>query len=461
MAHDDSLRNGHGNSPDGVPAVGSSSGSGGDSSLPPVEVPNVRMIIQLFVVPSILVVVVMGFILVFFGGIGAGPRTPDQFIDGLNSPSGHKRQQTAHDLAQVLPRSAELRHDVKFSLDVTDMLAREIQTQAAGGGAVPPATPGDELNLLDYLPAVVGNFSIPAGAPLLRELVRTQIDGRDQALVRARNAILALGNMGHRLREFDSLPPAERDQILAALKVQSGSATDRQRRAQEALDYLTQRQDRRPGVPVPDTLGIVPTLRLGARVNDELTRKYTIMALANWDAPGVDELLREMVNVGSDLTQFENADSERGRREIRYNAALALARRASPLTPDSLVLETLDEQLLARLYPDPARSPAIDLVLKSLRDLGEFKNKAPDAFAEKTEIIAGVQKLGSSPTMAIQIEARRLLEGRIPAQVAPGYFSRQLLLMTGVALGVLFFLGLAVFARWRRSTPATATSTAA
>lgn len=428
---------------------------GASGALPPVEAPNVRMIIQLFVVPSILVVVVMGFILLFFGGVGAGPRTADQFIEGLNSPSGHKRQQTAHDLAQVLPRHRELRHDAKFALDLTDMLQRELKAPRPGGPDPKPGSPDAVLNQLDYLPAIVGNFSVPVAMPLLTEIVRANIEGKDQALVRARNAIVAIGNLGHRLREFDRLPAEDKEKVLVQLRQEAGKQPGRATFAQEAYEYLQQRMQAGQQ-PLADPYGVVATLSLGARANDELTRKYTIIALANWQAPGVDELLRQLADVGPDLTVFENADAERGRREIRYNAALALARRGSPLTPDRIVLETLDEAFLAKAYPNPTTSPATQLMLKALNDLEEFKRQNPAGFAQKPDLMAAARKLANSENMAVQIEARRLLDGDAPAAVAPNHFSRQLLLMTGVALGVLFFLGLAVFARWRRSSPSTA-----
>src|SRR5207302_7649724 len=98
---------------------------------------------------------------------------------------------------------------------------------------------------------------------------------------------------------------------------------------------------------------------------DELTRKYTILALANWDEPGADRVLRQLANDQSDLPDdaFEKSeegpvneqDRARGMREIRYNAALALARRGSPLTPWRLVLEILDESKVQRQYAADAK----------------------------------------------------------------------------------------------------------
>jgi hypothetical protein len=429
-------------------------------NLPPVEAPNARVIIQLFVVPSVLVVLVMGFILLFFGGVGGGPRTAEQFYEGLTSASGHKRQQTAHDLAQVLPRSAELRHNAKFALDLTDMLLREMEVAELAPADPKPGGIDSVLNQLDYLPQILGNFSVPVALPVLLTLIRDQVNGKDQQLIRARNAIVAVGNLGHRLREFDVLSSDEKEKILLTLQSEAGDRPGRQTLAQEAYAYLKARVQAANGNHLPqDYYGVVATLSLAARANDELTRKYTIVALANWQAPGVDELLRQMTDVGPDLTVFEDGDSERGRREIRYNAALALARRASPLTPNRIVLETLDEEFLAKAYPNTKTSPATRLMLKALADLAEFKRLSPEQFSQRGELLAAARKLTASENLAVQVEARRLLEGKAPPAITSGYFSRQLLLMTGVGLGVIFFLGLAVFARWRRSSPSSSMPT--
>src|SRR4051794_15117803 len=115
------------NTPHNPPAPGSNGPPPPPNALPAVEAPNARLIVQLFLVPGILVALVIGFILLFFGGVGGGPQTPDEFLSGLNSPTGIQRWKTAQDLAQVLPRRPELRTDPKFALDMADFLQSELK----------------------------------------------------------------------------------------------------------------------------------------------------------------------------------------------------------------------------------------------------------------------------------------------------------------------------------------------
>lgn len=439
-------------SENGLPA-----GSPPAQPLPPVEAPNVRMILQLFIVPGLLVALVIGFIVVFFGGVGAGPQRPAEFIAGLSSLSGHKRQQTAHDLAQALPRKPELRADAKFALDVTELLERERQAAKAA----PPDQKKDEdlMDLLEYLPAVAGNFQAPVAFPVLEDLLRQNADKlQDQtARLRFRNAIVAIGLLGSRLAEFDAQSPEAKARILAELKKEAGDKPGRPYWADLAHQFLKNRMERQAAsanAPMSDGLGVVPVLTLGARANDEMSRKLTVLALANWPVAGSDELLRQMTNPGGGIDIFEDADQERGLREIRFNAALALARRGSPLTPDDVVLDALDEAKLNKLYPDAKTSPAESLVLKALRDLREGKKADPEGFARKAAIQEAVKKLGSSPSVAIRMEATKLL-GEAPIGLPqPPSMNRQLLLMIGLAGSIFVFLGIAVIARWRRKPEA-------
>jgi hypothetical protein len=160
--------------------------------------------------------------------------------------------------------------------------------------------------------------------------------------------------------------------------------------------------------------------------------------------------LQELSADRDGLTIFENDDHERAYREIRYNAALALARRGSTRTPWHLVLETLDEDRLDDRYYRNDKNAAVAFVLKALRDLRELKRHHPEVFARQTDVAEAVAKLAHSPTIAIQVEAQKLL-GSTPAEEgSPTRFSREVLLIVSLGVGVFLFLALAVIARWRR-----------
>ena len=434
-------------SPNGAPAD-----AGPAKSLPPVDAPNVRMILQLFIVPGLLVALIIGFILVFFGGVGTGPQKPAEFLAGLSSLSGQKRQQTAHDLAQILPRKPELRGNVGFALNMSEMLQREMLEARQRKPADPANT--ELMDLLEYLPAVVGHFQAPVGILLLDELARENADRlhEETARLRFRNALVAIGLLGAHLQEFDAAAPAEQDRLITELEKEAGDKPGRPTWARLAADYLKERRAAQSaGIkgPLKDLLGVVGTLAIGARSRDEMSRKLTILALANWHEAGTDELLREMTNP-SGIDIWENNDQQRGLREIRYNAALALARRGSALTPEELILESLDEQKLRQLYPNDDTSPVTPLVLKALRDLQQYRKSDPEGFAKKTNIRQAVNKLAGSDSVAIRVEATRVLgEAPVPPP-QPASFSRQMMLMIGVAGSIVVFLGIAVLARWRK-----------
>lgn len=431
------------------------------SGLPPVETPNARMIVQLFLVPGILVAVVIGFILAFFGGVGTGPRDPRQFIQGLTDASGHKRMQTAHDLAQMLPRKPELRRDAKFALDIAELLQREwelIKAERANPSLKKRETErADDIELIAYLPKAVASFNVPVGLSLLESMVEEN-DGKlndEGRLSQYRNGLYSIGLLGSQLQEFDRLSVEEQNQIIAALESEAGDRPGRAQWAAQSLAYLKNRQkwkqQMNQAAPV-DELGLVPILTMGARCNDEISRKFTILALANWPEKGMEELLREMTGPTGQLDRFVNEDRERGIREIRYNAALALARRGSSLMPLEIVLEILDEARLQKIYNDPKQSLSTPFLIKALNDLREYKRRDPEGFAKQTQIIAAVEKLKSSPMISVEMEARKLLGESSSSQPISTAWTRQLTLIIGLAVGVLFLLGLAVYARLKRAT---------
>ncbi|MCS6975774.1 MAG: hypothetical protein NZM31_02030 [Gemmatales bacterium] len=432
------------------------------AALPPVEPPSATFILQLFIVPGVLVAVIVAIIVLFFGWVGGGPQTPEQYLQGLRSPSGMKRGKTAQDLAQVLPRSAELRGKVNFALDLADLLADEIKK--------PPtvADPtGQEPFLLEYyLPSAAASFQAPVALPLLVQMVLGSQDrvGSDEAYrQRMRNAVFALALMGSRVQEFDSLASQDQERILSDLD-EATRASDPQRaeRARLALEYLRQRgsRDGRTSVPVLPA-GLVSALEAASSAPDEITRKFAVLACANWEGPETERLLVQLTRGQDDIpdTGFETGDRPfrpedrvRGIWEIRHNAALALARRGSDRTPWELVRETLDEETLVKQRYADNPGVAVSWILKAIKDLDHLRQHRPEVFHAQTDVVADLKRLAiDSPTVAIRVEAQKLLDGTPEAVQVRSRTSREMLLIVGVGVSVLLLLGLAVFARWRRA----------
>jgi len=449
---------------DSLPADnGTPGGADHSKPLPPVEPPSALFILQLFVVPGVLVAVIVAFIIVFFGWIGGGPETPEQFMEGLKSPSGMKRGKTAQDLAQVLPRKQELRGNVSFALDLADLLDQETQK--------PPTVPDptrDEPYLLEfYLPSAAGSFHVPTALPILAKLAiesKDRMAGDEAYRLRMRNAIFALALLGARLKEFDGLPADDKARIVAELREASKSPdAARARRASQAAEVLEQRLSARGESGDKELVPpfVANALEAGSTAPDELTRKYAILALANWEGSATERLLLQLCGSQEDLPDagfetgdrpFSSKDRERGSREIRQNAALALARRGSKQTPWDLVLETLNQDQLAREQYADNPGMAISWTLKALKDLDQLRQAHPERLTAQPEVIAAVTRLATeSPTVVVRVEAQKLLGGVPELAGTQTRTSRELLLIGGIGVSVLLLLGLAVFARWRRA----------
>jgi hypothetical protein len=238
----------------------------GDHGLPEVTPPSARHIVQLFLVPGILVAV---FVLAYAGWktVTRSWYTPDALLKRLDNPDADVRWRAAHDMAQVLLRDSALASDASFALDVAERLRLAFDAQPT---SVPPklgAASSDERSAeilgpdeaekeyIEYLSACVGNFTVPAGVPLL-ERVATIARGpsSDTMLAVRRRAIWALANAGDGLKRFDALDPLQKSRILEVLSDESGSS-ERGRWAKEARSILAGRLEGKPTAPgVAETL---------------------------------------------------------------------------------------------------------------------------------------------------------------------------------------------------------------
>jgi hypothetical protein len=432
----------------------SSNGTPPHGSLPPVEPPSARFILQLFLVPLLLVGVFGATIYFLFGWIGLGSSDPYKLMDDLESGTSEKvRWKAAQDLAQILPRDPRLQKDVQAALRLATILKKEMSN--------PPPADKDEMDFLKYLPAALGNFHAPVGLPLVLEIASAYVDKLDDEGSRERlyNSLHALAIMGDKLQRFEQLTVEEQEQILSDLQGESLGSSERSRWARAAHDYLLKRREhavRQGAPPLADTLGLIPVLTRTSRCDDELARKFTLMALTQWREAGADQLLRELSGANQDLTRFVNNDHERGRRELRQNAVLALARRGSTLTPWPAVVELLDEDALRQQTAAAGDELATRTLLKAINDLRTLRTEKPAVYAQQKEVHEAVARLENSRVSIIQIEARKLSGGSPVASSQATFFSREVLLIGTFGLGVLFLLALAVFARWKRKPVAVA-----
>jgi hypothetical protein len=112
------------------------------ADLPPVEAPSAGFIVQLFVIPAIVVLVVI-LVWLLFGKLAGGERDAMSYVEILKSPSANWR--TAHELASLLQNDPRLSNDPRLLGELTDLLARDLSRS-------------DNPQLTAYLALAVGNF---------------------------------------------------------------------------------------------------------------------------------------------------------------------------------------------------------------------------------------------------------------------------------------------------------------
>lgn len=451
--------------------------------LPPVEPPSAKFLVQLFLIPGLLVAVLVGLVWLFFGWLAPGSYEPQDFLKGLRSNHDPVRWRTAQDLAQILPRKEALRLDVGFALDLALLLEEELNREPANTAA---SDPGRAPHLAEFLPAALGHFHVPVGVPVLCRLIREHarqmeyLDGGSDpqssrlvnvAGLRVRNSLVALANSGARLRELDTLAEEEQQKVVQQLRMHAEREGRVGELARLAEEYMQARRSRRTmgdstRQDSPLSSGTRPKLveqlydALAVAVNcdDEMSRKFACMALANWPDSELESLLLSLLNVDEPPRLLESTTPRRAVLEIQYNAALALLRRQSSRTPWRLIEELLDESVLAQRYsndsPQGYDAAAVHMAtLATLRTLYDVEREQPGFIRQQQNILFLVQKLQASSNTAVQVEARRILGTESVSGRPARRVSRELLLLIGVGLGVGILLLVAVIARWKRHEP--------
>jgi HEAT repeat protein len=390
--------------------------------LPPVTAPSGKFIVQLFVVPSLIVVGILG-VLVPLVIWMSRPSRPDVLLADLRNSNPDVRWRAAEHLAQILPRDCKedaprLAFDAKFALDLAEELRKAIKTEedmlADLKGKSREERPKDfekldaQQNLIRFLCGSLGFFNVPVTASLLCEIASKAHPPEDKVLLERRQlAIMALGNLGNNRQYFPRLPEARRQDILDQLRQLSDAEGDRGKWAKAALNFLAD------GEP----MGVETALVACTKADDPYMRKLAALALSFWDDPEADDALDA-------LTYDDGHGSESDRqatyqREIRYHAVVALARRGStgfekhPRWFDTLG-EMLDEESQLKNFriridnkDVPDETAARAAVHDALNGLAELHRKQPSL--DLVRFRPAIEKLSNSNNEALHDEARRIL----------------------------------------------------
>lgn len=185
--------------------------SGGDL-LPPVEPPSAAFILQLFVVPALIVLIVVGVWLSFSWLVHRSQ--PKDLIQGLES-SRVARWQRASELADMLrnERNQQLKTDTSAALQLADILNREIDRADDQGGM-----DNESVTLRYFLCRALGEFHVPEVLDVLLKAATTNRDPREQ-IVR-QGAIEAIAVLTFNLQQMDppqALDNSELEQTLTQL----------------------------------------------------------------------------------------------------------------------------------------------------------------------------------------------------------------------------------------------------
>ncbi|HEV3340883.1 MAG TPA: HEAT repeat domain-containing protein [Pirellulales bacterium] len=320
-----------------------------DDHLPPVEPPSAGFIVQLFVIPALIVVIMFA--------LGAGIKwlvdrdnNPRSYVESLRRNTAG-RWQAAHDLADLLrnPRNAKLREDAGLAEQLADILNKEIDD-----GSLEP----NPIKLRVYLCHLLGEFRVPGVLDVLVKAARTERGQEESAVRFAAMKGLAVWLDGNPHKTGD---------------------------AQETAPSLD--------------LGrkLMPTVLAASRDEQPLLRSIAAFALGAADTDEANQRLAKML-----LDSYP---------DVRYNAATMLARRGHAEAVEVLA-EMLDErQAVAIEKEDEADSRGYkrDLILvNALRATSDLAQK--NATADLTALARAVERL-TAPELpgGIQLQAKEVL----------------------------------------------------
>ena len=290
-----------------------------DELLPPVEPPSASFILQLFVVPAVIVLVVVMLGWVVTSLATSGERDPEEIVAKLRS-SSQNRWQEAFELANAL-RTDQRKPGLKDNEQLASELAKLLDDELTVG-----RTEDDAVKLRSFLCAALGAFHVDNGLPVLLKVAREDPD--DTVRGHAINAIAVL-----------------------------------------AEDFRTQEPPRKF-----DNDEFVDTFVALANDKNDMVRSQTafalgVITLAPDSDPRLDE---ELVKLADDLYP-----------DARYNAATGLARRGNlvavaPLA-EMLDLESLAVSVKGEVSPEMQTRKRNTILKNALDAVVVVKEKNPDA----------------------------------------------------------------------------------
>ncbi len=250
-------------------------------ALPPVEPPSAGFIVQLFVVPMVIVVIIVA-VYLLFNQLAQMGTDPQKHISQIRK-GGLASWQAAHDLATELRRNAELRRDQGIAGELTTLLQNELQKGDVDKNAV---------NLRVFLCKALGEFDRLDGLPALLAAATAQADKPEAAPVRL-SAVESLALLASKLHPTDESVP-----IVAAEEAAAPLAS-----ISTKLVELSHEEDARMQSTVAFALGVVGDEIARTRLQGMLAsalpdvRFNAATGLARWGDVACQPVLEEMLDL--------------------------------------------------------------------------------------------------------------------------------------------------------------------
>lgn len=290
-----------------------------DELLPPVEPPSAGFILQLFVIPAVivLVVVLLGWLVTSLAT--TGERDPQEIVAALRS-SSQNRWQEAFELANALrteKRNPELKSNTQLADELAKLLAEEHEAAR---------TDDDSVKLRTFLCSALGAFQVDNGLPVLLTVAHDDVD----EAVRG-DAINAIAVLAETFRTAEPPQAIESEELVETFVDLANDKSDTIRsRTAFALGVMTQAPDADP------------------QLNEELEK------------------------LAEDLYP-----------DARYNAATGLARRGSLLAvaplEEMLDLESLATSIKGESRPELQTRKRNTILKNALDAVVVIKEKNPNA----------------------------------------------------------------------------------
>ncbi|MFQ5733698.1 MAG: HEAT repeat domain-containing protein [Planctomycetaceae bacterium] len=182
------------------PAISPDATASGDEELPPVRPPSAGFVVQLFLVPGLIVLVVVG-VWALFGRMASSEQDWQRLVGEIGHTNPHRRWRGAMGLAQLLQADAKrgdhgdkLATEPKVAEALCGMFEEELQSNS---------TRPDDVQQQAFLARALGMLDVPETVlPALRQGMRPETDPQERIEIR-KNAIASVAVIAGRAQQRD------------------------------------------------------------------------------------------------------------------------------------------------------------------------------------------------------------------------------------------------------------------